>query len=96
MAYVGYPFVSADEALKRQVWEKGRVVATHNKDVHRQDICGKWMQYDQHGKEGDYGWEIDHVVPRAKGGKTEIANLQPLHWGNNRQKSDKYPWSCGQ
>ena len=93
MAYAGYPFVSADEALKREVWNKGRIVSGYDPAVHRQDICGAWMQYDQHGKEGEYGWEIDHIRPRAHGGLTVISNLQPLWWRNNRAKGDTYPWS---
>ncbi len=96
MAYRGYPFEVVDDRLKRQVWEKGRVVSPHDGNTYRQDICGNWMKFDLHGQEVEYGWEIDHIVPRARGGKTEIANLQPLWWRNNRSKSDKYPWKCGE
>ena len=89
-----YYYKDADEALKKAVWEKGKKTQTHEASVHRKDICGNWMQYDQHGKEGDYGWEIDHIKPVAKGGGDELSNLQPLWWKNNRRKSDTYPWSC--
>lgn len=33
--------------------------------------------------------EVDHIVPVAKGGKTEAGNLQTLCWRCNRSKSDK-------
>ncbi|OQW57954.1 MAG: hypothetical protein A4S17_04015 [Proteobacteria bacterium HN_bin10] len=92
MVYFGYPFVAVDEALKLQVWSKGVVVPGQDPAVHRKDVCGNWMRYDQHGKEGEYGWEIDHILPRARGGTTVIANLQPLWWRNNRSKGDTYPW----
>ena len=54
----------------------------------RKDSMGHWIQFDQHGRETNYGWEIDHIHPRAKGGRTEIDNLQPLWWENNRRKGD--------
>jgi 5-methylcytosine-specific restriction endonuclease McrA len=39
------------------------------------------------------GWEIDHIVPVAKGGGDELSNIQPLQWQNNREKSDG-PLAC--
>jgi len=93
VAYKGYEFEKANDPFLRAVWEKGRIVQGHNKDVHRQDICGNWMQYDQHGKEGDYGWEVDHIKPLALKGSEDLSNLQPLQWRNNRRKADTYPWS---
>lgn len=94
MAYSGYPFTVVDEQTKKAVWSKGRTVTGYNADIYRQDICGNWIQYDKHGNEGDYGWEIDHIKPRAKGGQTVLTNLQPLWWSNNRRKGESYPWSC--
>ncbi len=91
---MSYHFKDADERLQLAVWQKGKVVSTHDEDVNRKDICGSWMQYNQHGEEGDYGWEIDHINPVAKGGSDDLNNLQPLWWRNNRRKGDTYPWSC--
>ena len=95
MAYVGYPFVAVSEETKRVVWNKGAVIPGYDASVWRRDACGHAMQYSRHGEEGDYGWEIDHMYPRARGGPTTYANLQPLWWNNNRRKGDTYPWSCG-
>jgi len=94
MAYKGYPFTVVDEATKRAVFNKGSPIPNYDSNVWRRDICGHAMQYDLHGEEGDYGWEIDHIFPRAKSGKTTLDNLQPLWWKNNRTKGDTYPWSC--
>ena len=94
MAYRGYPFEVTDEQTKRTVWNKGTPIPGYDANVWRRDVCGHAMEYARHGQEGDYGWEIDHVVPRARGGPTTFQNLQPLWWSNNRSKGDTYPWPC--
>ncbi len=59
------------------------------------DSCGELMLWDEYGnRDSPYGWEIDHIVPREKGGKTVIENLQPLNWRTNEEKSDTFPWSA--
>lgn len=93
MAYQ-YPFKTTDEATKKAVWQKGREITGFDASMWRHDICGHVMKYSEHGSESDYGWEIDHIKPVAKGGQTILSNLQPLWWKNNRTKSDTYPWSC--
>jgi len=77
------------------VWRKGQSVADYDPNDYRKDSCGAWMRKASYGTTGDYGWEIDHNKPVAKGGTDDIDNLQPLHWQNNRGKSDNYPnWQC--
>lgn len=93
MAYV-YPFKTVGESLKTTVWEKGNQIPNHDPDVWRQDICGAFINFSEHGIASEYGWEIDHIRPTAKGGTTNLDNLQPLHWENNRKKGDNYPWDC--
>jgi len=96
MPYV-YPFLNADEKLKRAVWAKGRLVPGQDINVLRQDRCLAQMKYIAHGDRNDpLGWEIDHILPQAKGGGDELENLQPLNWQNNAAKSDTYPWDCGE
>jgi hypothetical protein len=94
MAYQGYPFVRVDEQTKLRVWAKGRPIEGYDQNQWRRDMCGHAMNYAQHGEEGDYGWEIDHIRPVTAGGKDTIDNLQPLWWKHNRMKGDTYPWSC--
>lgn len=94
MAYQGYPFTVVDEQMKRAVFNKGSTIDGYDSTVWRRDTCGHAMKYAEHGNEGDFGWEVDHIKPRAKGGPTTLSNLQPLWWKNNRTKGDTFPWNC--
>lgn len=78
------------------VWKKGKVVAGYDSNVWRKDACGAWMKKSEHGNtDSKFGWEIDHIKPKAMGGSDELSNLQPLQWENNRHKSDDFPkWFC--
>lgn len=33
-------------------------------------------------------WNLDHIKPRSKGGKTEAHNLRPTHYDCNQSKAD--------
>jgi 5-methylcytosine-specific restriction endonuclease McrA len=93
-AYV-YPFTDADEETKKAVWNKGQPIPGYNSAEWRRDVCGHAIRYSDHANtNSEYGWEIDHIFPRAKGGRTTLDNLQPLFWQTNRRKGDNYPWSC--
>jgi hypothetical protein len=75
------------------VWAKGRIIPGYDPNALRADITGKVMRLADYGNTGSqYGWEVDHIKPAARGGTDDLANLQPLQWGVNRQKGDAYPW----
>ncbi len=94
MAYQ-YPFSNAPESVIQAVWRKGDTIIDYSVDEWRRDQCGHPIKFDDHGNTGSkHGWEIDHIVPAARGGSDDLANLQPLYWENNRRKSDTYPWGC--
>ena len=89
-----------DDALKKKIWERGRIIKGYDKDKFRQDACGAWIIWDNYGdRESPFGWEVDHIYPesklREKGVDNEmidnIVNLRPLNWRNNDSKGTDYP-----
>lgn len=81
-------------ASKRDIdkaWEKGTPVRGKNPDVWRKDPYGNLIRKPSYGTQGEYGWELDHRKPRSRGGSDSRRNIQPVHWQENRKKSDQYP-----
>ncbi len=78
------------------VWNKAIIVPEYNPSEFRKDRCGAWIRFADYGNvNSEFGWEIDHEKPVAKGGTDDLNNLQPLYWRNNRDKSDNWPnWTC--
>lgn len=79
------------KVLIERVWSKAKVIDGFEETRWRQDFAGAWIQKEQYGIQSDYGWEIDHLVPRSHGGSDEIENLLPLHWKNNEIKGADTP-----
>lgn len=93
-----------NEELKKKVWEKGQKVEGYSPDLYRKDACGAWIRWDKYGVlDNIYGWQIDHVYPRArmvqKGISEEdmdkLDNLRPMQHQNNASKGDDYPSYMG-
>jgi hypothetical protein len=82
-----------DDATIRAVWSKAFAIPGVDPNQRRKDPCGAIIDWNRYGdtSHNGTGWEIDHVLPVAKGGTDDLNNLQPLQWQNNRAKSDSYP-----
>ena len=73
-----------EEARKLSVWDRGTMIPGEDPRVWRRDVYGNLMLFSAYGNRGsDWGWEIDHIVPVARGGSDDLANLRPLHWRSN-------------
>ncbi|MGG6270853.1 HNH endonuclease signature motif containing protein [Leptolyngbya sp. AN03gr2] len=78
--------ISSDTVQK--AWNKATIVQGYDSNLWRQDQCGAWIYRYSYGKTSEYGWELDHITPKSKGGSDLLSNLRALHWQNNRSKSD--------
>lgn len=73
----GEPF---GQSMIAAVWAKGQPELWFT--FFKRDVFGSTIERGEYGKEGEYGWEIDRIVPLSRGGTDDLANLRPLHWKN--------------
>ena len=72
----------------RKIWNKGKPIPNYDSNIWRRDDNGHALKFQYYGKQIEYGWEVDHKHPIAKGGSDDIRNLRPLYWKTNRRKAD--------
>ncbi len=84
-----------NEANAKQLWRD-----RYGNEDNVKDFTGRWMYFDDYGKQEklrksqggemrDYGWNIHHMLPEAKGGTDDKNNLEIVHWETNAEASDK-------
>ena len=74
-----------------EIWNKQRIPIEKYKDKYRKDACNAWIIWEEYGKQTEFGWEVDHILPEVKGGTKDIDNLRAFHWENNKSKGDDFP-----
>ena len=60
-------------------------------------ICGKTLVFAHYGarvKDQPRAWEIEHSIPRARGGTDRLNNLYAAHVSCNRRKGTRYSRSA--
>ncbi|MEO0982032.1 MAG: HNH endonuclease signature motif containing protein [Pseudomonadota bacterium] len=67
-------------------WEQAKVIPGSSPFEWRLDPYGWFIRRQEYGQLSEFGWEIDHRVPKASGGTDSLRNLQAMHWKNNRAK----------
>jgi hypothetical protein len=69
----------SDETI-RLAWYK--TTATVHPEV-RIDCDGRYISWSEYGQYTEYGWQIDHILPRSLLGSDSPDNLRARHWRGN-------------
>ena len=69
----------SDEKLAR-IWNKTEGTCAY---------CGKRLAWINYGVPGRGSWEVDHSLPKSKGGTDHLNNLVPACTSCNREKGDR-------
>lgn len=73
-----------DGLRKAAVWEACRIIPGRDPRVWRYCANGRAIRWGDHGdRTSEYGWEIDHIVPKGLFGGNDWSNLRALHWRDN-------------
>ncbi len=75
------------KARRREVFNKGKPIKGKDPNLWRRDARGSEINWAAYGDtNSEFGWDVDHIKSKKKGGSNDPGNLQPLHCKNNRKK----------
>ena len=71
----------------RRLWNK-----QFGKKTRVQDFAGRTMDKSSYNdRNSEFGWNVDHILPESRGGKTADHNLICCHILTNDEKADRFP-----
>lgn len=80
-------FMNLNKETAMRLWNK-----YFGKETKVKDFTGRIIvkgAYNDRGSE--YGWNVDHILPQSRGGKTADYNLVICHILTNDEKADRFP-----
>lgn len=80
-------FMDLNRETAMRLWSKSFGKKTKVRDFTGREIA-KGAYNDRNS---EYGWNVDHILPQSKGGKTADYNLICCHISTNDEKADKFP-----
>lgn len=80
-------FMDLNRETAMRLWNKSFGNETKVKDFTGREIA-KGAYNDRNS---EYGWNVDHILPQSRGGKTADYNLVCCHILTNDEKADKFP-----
>lgn len=70
-----------------RLWSK-----TYGKQTRVKDFAGREIAKGAYNdRNSEFGWNVDHILPQSKGGKTADHNLVCCHILTNDEKADRFP-----
>ena len=75
---------------KQRAFSKAQEIPGKDPGLWRRDAKGNVICYPAYGDpNSEFGWDIDHIQPLARGGTNDPSNLRALHIKANRLKGDR-------
>ena len=80
-------FMDLNRETAMRLWNK-----QFGKETKAKDFAGREIAKGAYNdRNSDFGWNVDHILPQSKGGKTADHNLICCHILTNDQKGNKFP-----
>lgn len=80
-------FMDLNRETAMRLWTK-----FYGKETKVKDFTGRKIAKGAYNdRNSEFGWNVDHILPQSKGGKTADYNLICCHIKTNDEKADKFP-----
>ena len=80
-------FMDLNKETAMRIWNK-----SFGKETKVKDFAGRIIAKGAYNdRNSEFGWNVDHILPQSRGGKTADHNLICCHILSNDEKADKFP-----